>query len=110
MRVCFDLRAKHGAIPDREGVEVADLEQAFADALELLCELRENENAVRDWSGWALEAADATGRIVFSLDLDAIAAVSPLQTRSRRNARRLYDHRAHLRLLRKARKLLGPTS
>jgi hypothetical protein len=89
MRAYFHLRAKHGSIPDLEGVEVTDLEQARAAALELLFDLwQEDAYAVRDLSGWSLEAADAHGRVLFSLDFDRIASVALPMTHPR-NLRRL---------------------
>jgi hypothetical protein len=80
MRVYFHLRTEHSSIPDVQGVEVTDLEQARADALELLCDFRQEDGcAVGDLSGWTLEATDAAGRVVFWLDLDSIASVAPSQ-------------------------------
>jgi hypothetical protein len=110
MRVYFHLRTEHSSIPDVQGVEVTDLEQARADAFELLCELHQQDACAGvDSSGWTLEAADRTGRVVFSLNLNRIASVAQSVTRPSGNSRRAYDHRAHLRLLQKARKLAGPT-
>ena len=72
MRLYFHLRAPHDSIPDLEGVEVDDVEQAKAAALEMLAELRqENPSAARDWSGWTLDATDAACRVLFSLDLSS---------------------------------------
>jgi hypothetical protein len=86
MRVHFHLRAKHGFIPDLEGIEVSDPEQARAEVLEFLLELRqEDAGAVRDLLGWSLEATDATGRVLFSLDLDRIASVALLPRDLRRH-------------------------
>ncbi len=70
MRLYFHLRDRDHFMPDAEGVEVDDLEQARAAALEMLRELRqEDPSAARGWSGWTLDATDAAGRVVFSLDL-----------------------------------------
>ena len=70
MRLYFHLRDRHHVMPDAEGVEVDDLEQARAAALEVLAEVRqENPSAARGWSGWTLDATDAAGRVIFSLDL-----------------------------------------
>jgi len=71
MWVYFHLRAKHDSIPDLEGVEVADADEARTAPLEMLREFRQEDAwAARDWRGWTLEATDATGRVLFSLDLE----------------------------------------
>ena len=76
MWVYFHLRAKNDSIPDMEGVEVADVEEARTAALEMLREFRQEDAWVaRDWRGWTLEATDDAGRVLFSLDLE-----NPVQT------------------------------
>ena len=73
MRLYFHLRYAHEVIRDPVGVEVADLEDARAQAIRAVEELRQEDASVaRDWSGWTLEAADANGTVLFSLDLDVI--------------------------------------
>ena len=58
-------------ICDTEGLEVADLNQAQAEALETLYALaREDEDAAATWSGWRLDVLDASGALLFSIDLD----------------------------------------
>ena len=72
MRLYFHLVSAHEVIRDREGVEVADLYEARAQAVRAIRELRqEDASAARDWSGWTLTVADESGAVVFSLDLDA---------------------------------------
>jgi hypothetical protein len=73
MRYFFNLTAEHNGIPDREGIDAADIEQAHAEALRAIAELRqEDPSFTTDWKGWRLEIADATGTIVLSINLDAI--------------------------------------
>jgi hypothetical protein len=70
MRLFFHLVSKHESIPDLEGVEVADAYEAQAVALEMLEELRTDRSTARNMSGWTLRVTDATGSVVFTLDLD----------------------------------------
>jgi len=45
--------------------------EAWRVTLGMVRKLRqENPLAVRDWSGWTLQAADSTGSVVFSIYLD----------------------------------------
>ena len=70
MRLYFHLVSAQEVIRDREGVEVADLHEARAQAVQAIRELlQEDASAARDWSGWTLEVADADGAVLFSLDL-----------------------------------------
>ncbi len=70
MRLHFHLRDESHLLPDPEGIEVEDVQQAKSAALEMLAELRlEDPAAARDWSGWRLEVTDAAGVVVFSVDL-----------------------------------------
>ena len=72
MRLYFHLKDAHEVIRDVEGIEVADLEDARAQAIRAIAELRrEDASAARDWSGWTLSVADERGTVVFALDLDA---------------------------------------
>jgi hypothetical protein len=70
-RYYFHLVSEHEVILDREGVEVADLAEAGAEALKAVEELRqEGPSAATDWAGWWLEVTDASGVVVFSISLD----------------------------------------
>ena len=72
MRLYFHLVSTDEVIRDREGVEVADLHEARAQAVRAIRELRQKDpSAPRDWSGWTLTVADESEAVVFSLDLDA---------------------------------------
>ncbi len=70
MRLFFHLVSKHEAIPDLLGVEVADVCEAQAAALEVLEDLRNDPSFALDVSGWTLRVTDVSGVVVFSLDLD----------------------------------------
>jgi len=48
---------------DEEGVEVRDLDQAWAQALKAIAELRQEAEF------WRLEATDSTGKVLFSIRL-----------------------------------------
>ncbi|HEX2135518.1 MAG TPA: hypothetical protein VHG30_06355 [Microvirga sp.] len=75
MRLFFHLVSEHETIPDMKGVEVADLSEAQAAALEVLREFRQRDPSVTGkFSGWTLRVTDAAGAVVFTLDLD-----SPIQ-------------------------------
>jgi hypothetical protein len=70
MRCYFNLISDDETMLDDEGVEVRDLDQAWAQALKAVAELRdEAEGDLIDWDRWRLEATDATGKVLFSLKL-----------------------------------------
>jgi hypothetical protein len=55
---------------DDEGVDVRDLDQAWAQALKAIAELRAEANGeFIEWDRWRLEATDSTGRVLFSIKL-----------------------------------------
>jgi hypothetical protein len=55
---------------DDEGIEVSDLEDAKAQALSAMDELRqEYADVIQDWSGWRLDIVDPEGRILHSFQL-----------------------------------------
>jgi len=61
----------HEEILDGEGIEVADLEDAKAQALLAINELRDEAMEVgASWHGWRLEIVDASGRVLASLSLE----------------------------------------
>jgi hypothetical protein len=70
MRLYFHLVSKHRIIPDLRGVEVADVREAQAAALVALDKLRTDRSLTLDVSGWTLRVTDASGSVVFMLDLD----------------------------------------
>ena len=72
MRLHFHLKDGHEMIPDLEGVEVSGPQEARIQAILAIEELR--REAGQDWSGWTLTAADGSGAVLFSLDLDSVVA------------------------------------
>jgi len=73
MRLYFDLRDRQFTLPDVDGVEVSDVDEAECVALSMIRKLRqEDPSLAQDWSGWKVSAVDPTGAVVFMLDLDAI--------------------------------------
>ena len=71
MRVYFHLVSEGEVIQDFEGVEVSSPQEARVQASRVLEELRqEDPSAARAWSGFRLIVADASGTVLFSLDLN----------------------------------------
>jgi hypothetical protein len=89
MRCYFSLVSSDQIITDEEGLEVADVEEAQALARETITE-RVQEGAAEEiarWRGWALEARDASGTVLFTMGFDALvpeevqaAEASPTET------------------------------
>jgi|tagenome__1003787_1003787.scaffolds.fasta_scaffold18938797_2 hypothetical protein len=73
MRVFFNLANSAGSIPDSDGLEVIDLDDAYAQAKQAIAEiLQENEPMKADMVGWRLDAVDSTGTVLFSIDFDSV--------------------------------------
>jgi len=74
MRCYFSLVSSDQNITDEEGLEVADVEEAQALAREAITE-RIQEGAAEEiarWRGWALEARDVSGTVLFTMGFDAL--------------------------------------
>jgi hypothetical protein len=57
-------------IRDEDGIEVADLDAAKAEALKAVQEMRgEQDTESHDWGDWTLAISDASGAVLFSLDV-----------------------------------------
>jgi hypothetical protein len=70
MRCYFHLVTSHEQILDEEGIEVSNVEDAKAQALSAVNELRqEYAGAIEDWSGWRLDIVDSEGRFLHSIQL-----------------------------------------
>lgn len=68
MRCYFNL--VH-TIPDEDGVEVIDLDEARALAREAIADMIESgECEMADWRGWQLAVTDASGVLAFTIRLD----------------------------------------
>ncbi|WP_414473415.1 DUF6894 family protein [Microvirga sp. M2] len=70
MRCYFNLISDDETMIDDEGVEVRDLDQAWAQALKAVMELRaEADGEPIEWDRWRLEATDGDGRVLFTIKL-----------------------------------------
>jgi uncharacterized protein YegL len=69
MKCYFNLVSGSERIADQEGVEVRDLDQAWAQAMRAIEELREDEEEVADWANWSLEVTDGSGTVLFTISL-----------------------------------------
>jgi hypothetical protein len=71
MRCYFHLVNSHEEILDDEGIEVSNLEDAKAQALVAIEDIREEAIQVgASWQGWRLEITDPFGRVLASLSLE----------------------------------------
>jgi len=68
MRFYFNLVDGREVILDETGVEVPSQEEARAEGLNAIRELREEDEGM-DWGAWCLSIADGSGRVFFSLPL-----------------------------------------
>jgi anaerobic ribonucleoside-triphosphate reductase len=70
MRYYFHLVNDNQALLDDMGVEVLDLEEAKAEALNVVSELRqETDEVLEDWSRWQLEIVCSEGSILHAIPL-----------------------------------------
>lgn len=70
MRCYFNLISDNETMLDDEGIEVRDLDQARAQALKAIAELREEADGdFIEWDRWHLEATDSEGKVLFSIKL-----------------------------------------
>jgi hypothetical protein len=73
MRCYFNLVSSHHTIPDDEGLEVADVEEARTFAREAAAEMVQDGVAeIAHWRGWQMEARDAAGTVLFTMGFDAL--------------------------------------
>jgi hypothetical protein len=73
MRCYFKLVSSDQNITDEEGLEVADVEEAQALAREAITEMVQEAVAeIARWRGWALEARDASGTVLFTVGFEAV--------------------------------------
>ena len=72
MRCYFNLVRSHHTITDEEGLEVADVEEARTFARQAGREMAQDGVAeIAHWRGWQMEARDASGTILFTMDFEA---------------------------------------
>ena len=69
-RYYFHLVDAREIIPDRTGIEVADLEEVRATTLEAVHQFRQEHPATAaKWRDWRIEVTDAQGVIALTLEL-----------------------------------------
>jgi hypothetical protein len=70
MRCYFHLVNSHEEILDEEGIQVSDLEDAKAQALAAIHELRRDLNEeIADSSSWHLDIVCSNGALLYSIPL-----------------------------------------
>ena len=73
MRYYFNLVHAHGSMLDKQGVEVAEVEELEAHVAEAVEELRrEHPSSADDWKGWRLEVTNTSGAVVLTVNLDPL--------------------------------------
>ena len=77
MRCFFHLVSNHDEIVDDTGIEVDNLENAKAQALLAIEELRrELGEEVQDWSGWRLDIVCPSGTVLYTTQLTETRALT----------------------------------
>ena len=72
MRCYYNLVSSHRTVTDEEGLKVADVDEARTFAREAITEMVQDGVAeIAHWRGWALEARDAFGTVLFTMGFDA---------------------------------------
>lgn len=75
MRCFFNLMGPGYVLDDEVGVVVYDVKEARREASAAVRELAgEEPDSARAWSGWRLEAVDAVGTPLFTVDLSQLDA------------------------------------
>ena len=69
MRCYFHLENDTSRLPDEDGIEVADLQEASAQAFSAMLEVLGEESDTEWWRGWCLRVVDATGALLFLFPL-----------------------------------------
>jgi hypothetical protein len=94
MRCYFSLVSSDQIITDAEGLEVADVEEAQALAREAITE-RVQEGAAEEiarWRGWAVEARDASGTVLFTMGFDALIPAETQEAEASTNEAGVYAY------------------
>jgi hypothetical protein len=75
MRCFFHLvDANDSSILDRDGVDVADMDQLRAEIANAVEELRQEHFSIAgDWKGWRLEVTDTSGAVLLTINLDPVS-------------------------------------
>jgi hypothetical protein len=73
MRVYFNLVDSAESISDPQGVNVLDIQQAYTEAERAVAEMLQRYPAMKaNVGGWRLDAVDASGAVLFSINLDRV--------------------------------------
>jgi|1185.fasta_scaffold1307826_1 hypothetical protein len=73
MRIYFNLVRRQDVLEDDEGIDVADLRSAQAEAIEALIAMRRSAHSGRpEWDGWTLQIVDRSGDILATVNLDSV--------------------------------------
>jgi len=73
MRCHFNFSAGDTILIDEEGVEVASIRHARAEALEAIQEMSQGKEAAGfDWSAWTLSVTDSNGHVLLTLPLETV--------------------------------------
>ena len=71
MRCYFHLTKGDEAMNDDQGLEIADLDQACAEAIEAVVQMHANNPRLTDeFAGWTLTVVDDAGVVLFTVPLD----------------------------------------
>lgn len=81
MRCYFNLVSSHHTVTDDGGLEVADMNEARTFAREAVAEMVQDGVAeIAHWRGWEMEARDASGTVLFTVDFDALLTAETQET------------------------------
>ena len=95
MRCYFNLVRSHQTIPDEEGLEVADVEEARTFAREAVTEMvRDGVAEIAHWRGWQMEARDAFGTVLFTMGFEALIPAESQETEASTKDTYAYDKAA----------------
>ncbi len=90
MRLFFHLVSEFSEIPNVDGLEIEEIDDLRLQILTAVAEIsEENPCLLKEGTGWRIDVADSSRRILHSFALDEIGIGSPLdnldreQTRSR---------------------------
>jgi hypothetical protein len=73
MRCFFNLIDAHQSILDTDGVDLVGIEELRAEVGKAIAETRGTDPvAARHWKGWRLEVTDASGVVLFAVELDPL--------------------------------------
>ena len=69
-RYYFHLANQHEIFLDRDGVEAAEQDEVYTEAVRAIEELRrKNPAEAARWDGWRLDITGASGVVIFSISL-----------------------------------------